>query len=360
MYKIKFRRIVLDEGHVIRNHKTQQTKAVCELKAERRWLLSGTPVHNKEFDLYAVIKFLRCSPFNDLNYWKNFVESKSKTTSSPRVQALLKSILLRRTKEQLIESKDINSLPEKSLDLVNFSLTAKERFVYNRLMSYSQTIFAQYMQQNQQKNNDFCYDKDRLAHTYKAFARKFKSDREIQNHEILVLLLRLRQSCCHPSLIKAMVERADLQGEGDANSSEHQHDQSDIIRELEKMNLNDEDAGDHQWSLENEVFDEDEPSSKMRKMLELLKEAIKDGSKAIVVSQWTAHLDIIKTMLVKERIHSLEFNGRIAVKDRNDVVCQFNEPKSRFSVLLLSLCSGGVGLNLVGANHMFIMDLHVS
>lgn len=359
-YSIKFRRIVLDEGHVIRNHKTQQSKAVCELHGERRWVLSGTPVQNKEFDLYAVIKFLRCQPFDDLTYWKNFVESRDKTASSPRVQALLKSILLRRTKEQLILSKEIDTLPEKSVELVNFSLNQKERYVYNRLMSYSQTIFAQYLSQNQEKNSDYCYDQTRLQSTYKAFARKFKSNREIKNHEILVLLLRLRQSCCHPALIRAMVERAELQTENGEHDTSDNHDQSDIVRELEKMNLNDDEVGENAWSTENEVFDEEERSSKMQKLLDLLRIVIKEGNKAIIVSQWVSHLNIVKQMLSESGIRWTEFNGSVAVKNRNDIVTSFNDPKSRFNVMLLSLSCGGVGLNLIGANVMFIIDLHVS
>lgn len=64
--RIKWRRIILDEAHTIRNYKSQTAVAVCELSAKSRWALTGTPVHNKELDLYSLLKFLRCSPFDDL------------------------------------------------------------------------------------------------------------------------------------------------------------------------------------------------------------------------------------------------------------------------------------------------------
>lgn len=70
LFRVKWRRIILDEGHNIRNHKSQTAMAICELVAKSRWVLSGTPVHNKELDLYSLLKFLKCSPFDDLTVSK--------------------------------------------------------------------------------------------------------------------------------------------------------------------------------------------------------------------------------------------------------------------------------------------------
>ena len=63
--EIHWRRIILDEAHQVRNYKSQTSIAVCDLKGTSRWALTGTPVHNKELDMYALLKFLRCSPFDD-------------------------------------------------------------------------------------------------------------------------------------------------------------------------------------------------------------------------------------------------------------------------------------------------------
>jgi transcription termination factor 2 len=59
LFKVKWNRVVLDEGHVIRNHKSKQSEAVCALESKKRWVLTGTPIQNKEFDLFAAVKFLR-------------------------------------------------------------------------------------------------------------------------------------------------------------------------------------------------------------------------------------------------------------------------------------------------------------
>lgn len=70
IFQIKWRRIILDEAHTIRNPKAITSLACCELGAESRWALTGTPIHNKELDLYALIKYLRCAPFDDLGVRK--------------------------------------------------------------------------------------------------------------------------------------------------------------------------------------------------------------------------------------------------------------------------------------------------
>ena len=52
------------------------------------------------------------------------------------------------------------------------------------------------------------------------------------------------------------------------------------------------------------------------------------------------------------------FTGKIPVKERGDIVTSFNRTGRGPHVMLLSLAAGGVGLNLVGANHLFLLDLH--
>ena len=65
-FGVRWRRVILDEAHQIRNYKSQTAEAVFQLSARSRWALTGTPVHNKELDMYAILKFLRCAPFDDL------------------------------------------------------------------------------------------------------------------------------------------------------------------------------------------------------------------------------------------------------------------------------------------------------
>jgi len=100
VFGVKWRRIILDEAHVVRNHKSQSSLAVSDLRGKYRWALTGTPIQNKELDVYALLKFLRCSPFDDLHTWKKWIDNKS-AGGQNRLNLLMKSLMLRRTKAQL-------------------------------------------------------------------------------------------------------------------------------------------------------------------------------------------------------------------------------------------------------------------
>lgn len=64
--RVRWRRVILDEAHVVRNHKSSTSLGVCSLSSWARWALTGTPLHNKDLDLFALLKFLKCTPFDDL------------------------------------------------------------------------------------------------------------------------------------------------------------------------------------------------------------------------------------------------------------------------------------------------------
>ena len=55
LFAVKWRRIVLDEGHIIRSKTTKQSEAAFALEGERRWILSGTPIMNKLSDMVIIL-----------------------------------------------------------------------------------------------------------------------------------------------------------------------------------------------------------------------------------------------------------------------------------------------------------------
>lgn len=67
-------RVILDEAHVIKNANAQQSRAVTNLKAKRRWVVTGTPIQNGSFDLFSLMAFLRFEPFSIKNYWQSLVQ----------------------------------------------------------------------------------------------------------------------------------------------------------------------------------------------------------------------------------------------------------------------------------------------
>ncbi|XP_016954041.1 transcription termination factor 2 isoform X2 [Drosophila biarmipes] len=398
VFGVKWRRIILDEAHVVRNHKSQSSLAVSDLRGKYRWALTGTPIQNKELDVYALLKFLRCSPFDDLHTWKKWIDNKS-AGGQNRLNLLMKSLMLRRTKAQLQLDGKLNNLPNKELRLMEISLGTEEMNVYQTVMTYSKTLFAQFLHQRAEKDTEFNYRSDANKPTYnqikdpngayykmhEKFSKMAGSQREVKSHEILVLLLRLRQICCHPGLIDAMLDGEDARNV-DGQSSDSDSPEIDLLAQLNKLAITDTSieskpsvaagadtslplgadeariakASKNLLKRTNPVFNLNRPSSKISHVIKILKTSIlKDtNDKAIVVSQWTSVLDILRDHLHKDSVPTLSLNGTIPVKNRQDIVNQFNDPNNPKRVLLLSLTAGGVGLNLIGANHLLLLDLH--
>jgi transcription termination factor 2 len=80
--------------------------------------------------------------------------------------------------------------------------------------------------------------------------------------------------------------------------------------------------------------------------------------KCIIVSQWKSLLDIVRYQLDSTGISWTSIDSRVSPKQRSLNVLSFNSAKPDPSVMLLSMIAGGEGLNLVGGNHIFMLDLH--
>src|ERR1700712_1013364 len=61
IFSLHWRRVVLDEGHTIRNPRSKGAIAACGLRADSRWTLTGTPIINSLKDLYSQVRFLKFS-----------------------------------------------------------------------------------------------------------------------------------------------------------------------------------------------------------------------------------------------------------------------------------------------------------
>ncbi|XP_016488657.2 putative SWI/SNF-related matrix-associated actin-dependent regulator of chromatin subfamily A member 3-like 1 isoform X2 [Nicotiana tabacum] len=72
--KIEWWRVILDEAHVIKNVNAQQSRAVNNLKAKRKWVVTGTPIQNNSFDLYSLMAFLRFEPLSIKAYWNSLIQ----------------------------------------------------------------------------------------------------------------------------------------------------------------------------------------------------------------------------------------------------------------------------------------------
>lgn len=99
--KVGWFRVVLDEAQSIKNHRTQVARACWGLRAKRRWCLSGTPIQNAIDDLYSYFRFLKYDPYAVYKSFCSTIKvpiSKNPAKGYRKLQAVLKTIMLRRTK----------------------------------------------------------------------------------------------------------------------------------------------------------------------------------------------------------------------------------------------------------------------
>ncbi|AQL00016.1 SNF2 domain-containing protein / helicase domain-containing protein / zinc finger protein-related [Zea mays] len=176
--KVAWFRVILDEAQSIKNYRTQVARACWGLRAKRRWCLSGTPIQNAVEDLYSYFRFLRYNPYAVYKQFCTLIKipiSRNPNNGYKKLQAVLKPVMLRRTKATMLDGEPIISLPPKTVSLKTVDFTSEERGFYNTLEVESREQFKEYA----------------AAGTVK------------QNYvNILLMLLRLRQACDHPHLVR--------------------------------------------------------------------------------------------------------------------------------------------------------------
>ncbi|KAA1473050.1 hypothetical protein DENSPDRAFT_219273 [Dentipellis sp. KUC8613] len=177
LLQIDWYRVILDEAQNVRNKMTRVSRAVTKLESTYRWALTGTPIINSLSDAYPMLRFLKIRPWYDWNEFNTHIalrEKKQPTLASSRLQAIFATMLLRRKKDTMLDGKHLIDLKPKEINMIKLEFTEEEREIYTMVEARSQAIFNRYL---------------RAGTVLKNY------------HQVLVLLLRLRQICDHPCLI---------------------------------------------------------------------------------------------------------------------------------------------------------------
>lgn len=174
LLRFQWHYVVLDESQAIKNPDAQTTKAVQLLQAINRLILSGTPVQNNTFDLYAQFNFLNPGLLGNKEFYKtefaNPIDKHNDAEKSSQLRRLVYPFLLRRTKEQVARD-----LPDKTETVIWCQMPKEQRSVYEEYKSY-----------------------------YRSMLLKKIAEEGMAKAGIYVLegLLRLRQICDSPQLLQ--------------------------------------------------------------------------------------------------------------------------------------------------------------
>ncbi|MFK7862364.1 MAG: SNF2-related protein [Granulosicoccus sp.] len=268
--------VVLDEAQAIKNPTAKVTQALKTLDVDRRICLTGTPLENHLGELWSQFDFLMPGflgtrkHFN--RYFRTPIENHGSTDRQQRLSALIRPFLLRRRKEQVA-----TELPPKTEIVREVSLEPEQARLYESIrVSMEQRVRALLAERG-------------LARSH---------------IEMLDALLKLRQTCCHPALVKLDSARG--------------------------------------------IVD----SAKTDLLMSMLDELISEGKKILLFSQFTEMLGLIEVELNKREIRYAKLTGR--TRKRDDVIDSFQH--GDIPLFLISLKAGGTGLNLTAADTVIHYD----
>ena len=147
LLKINFDYVVLDESQAIKNPSSKVTKAACLLNAKNRLCMSGTPLQNNTFDIFAQMNFLNPGLLGSMEFFRNEfatpIDKFGEPEQKDHLRKLLYPFILRRTKEQV--AKD---LPDKTETILFCEMEKEQRDIYEAYRdSYRSKILGEIDQQ---------------------------------------------------------------------------------------------------------------------------------------------------------------------------------------------------------------------
>jgi SNF2 family DNA or RNA helicase len=125
-----FHYVILDESQAIKNPHSKRYKAVRLLKSYNRLVLTGTPIENNTFDLYAQLNFLNPGLLGNMSHFKttfsDTIDKEKYVEASQLLSKIIAPFVLRRTKEDVAKE-----LPEKTEDVIYCDMGKDQRKVYD-------------------------------------------------------------------------------------------------------------------------------------------------------------------------------------------------------------------------------------
>jgi superfamily II DNA or RNA helicase len=268
--------VILDEAQTIKNHRSRAHEAVSSLDSQHRVCLTGTPIENSLIELWSLFDFLMPGLLGDASSFRHFYRIPiEQHRDEPRLAALRSQVgpfILRRLKRDVL-----TELPPKTEIVRPVELRGKQRELYESI---------------------------RVAAHQEVRSAIRKLGVAGSTLKILEALMKLRQLCCDPRLLKSDAAR--------------------FVRESAKYEL----------------------------FFELLEQLLPAGHRVLVFSQFTSMLALLARGLNERSIRYATLTG--ATQNRQRPVDDFEQ--GRADVFLISLKAGGTGLNLVSADSVIHYD----
>ncbi|MES2569840.1 MAG: DEAD/DEAH box helicase [Verrucomicrobiota bacterium] len=267
--RVQWFAVILDEAQFIKNPESQTAHAACNLKATHRLALSGTPIENRLLDLWSIMMFTMPGVLGARAEFNRRFDQRNDPLASRRLAARVRPFVLRRTKSEVAAD-----LPDRIEEDIFCELEGTQATLYQaELKSARQHLL------------------------------KLKTARDLDKarFNVLTSLLRLRQICCHPSLVN--------------------------VKSAE--------------------------SAKLNALFDLLEPIMEEGSKVLVFSQFVEMLALIEKGIQERGWRHFILTGQ--TEARGELVESFQQCEEP-AVFLISLRAGGFGLTLTAASYVVLFD----
>ena len=405
LHNMEFYRVILDEAHNIKDRQSNTAKAVNNLRTQKRWCLSGTPLQNRIGEMYSLIRFLDIEPFSKYfctkcdcaskewhfsdfmhcnscghvvmqhtNFFNHFMLKNIQKfgvegpglESFNNIQTLLKNVMLRRTK---VERADDLGLPPRIVTIRKDYFNEEEKDLYRSLYSDVTRKYNSYVEEGVVLNN--------YANIFSLITRM----RQLADHPDLVLKRLKKNDGDNNGVI--VCQLCDDEAEEPIESKCHHKFCRLCIKEFVESYLEADsnltcpvchiglsiDLSQPSLQVDMEQFKKQSIVSRLNlkgtwrsstKIEALVEELYKLRSpvrtiKSIVFSQFTSMLDLVEWRLKRAGFKTVKLQGSMSPTQRDQTIKYFMN-NIECEVFLVSLKAGGVALNLCEASHVFILD----
>ena len=277
-----FHLLILDEAQMVKNAGSRSARALRKLQASHLLCLTGTPLENHLGELWAQFDFLMPGFLGDVRgfnaRWRKPIEENGETLRAELLSQRVRPFILRRRKQDVA-----TELPPRTETILRVQLQGKQRELYEAVRTTA--------------------DKQ---------VRRALERQGFEGSQIAILdaLLKLRQVCCDPRLVKGTTKTA--------------------------------------HTMER---------AKLELLADLLPALVDEGRRVLVFSQFTEMLSLAAEMLDTLALPYLTLTGQTPPRQRGAVVRQFQaQGDASAAILLVSLKAGGLGLNLTAADTVIHLD----
>ncbi len=355
--------VIVDEAHYIKNKKTIMFNILEKIKSDRKLFMTANPMMNHVYDLWAVLHLLY--PDRYPNYWafvnkycvmevNNFgsVPGRTREDMLPELKRELATIMIRREKSAVL-----HELPPKIYQSSILEMGKEHRKIYDQLI-------------NQKRIN--LMNKVNIMEGLDKFTVDTSTNDKVVYHCTQEQKIKILNA--YSDMIFNIVGTNYLEISrsiltfrlSDKKYAICSYDRTDELSTAITMrggvtvsNMLEQTTRERQLLVSPQLIDKNLPliAPKMDAIMSDLPDIIKEGRKVIILSQWTRSFDVFEQFLNKANIPFLEFSGRQSANKNDEHKKMFVEDNKHF-VMLLSIISGGVALNLQRASVGYRLDKH--